>query len=90
MDRPAHDADPHGAALEQRRLELGRLEALEPRPERDVRVARHLRLQPDEVADDVERRKVDPPQQVLARERRPVQRAIGERLAQRPVVEKCW
>ena len=41
--------------------QLGELlgpEPLEPRPERRVRVQRHLRLQPDEVLDRVERRQV--------------------------------
>ena len=90
VDRPAHDAEPRRAAFQQRRFELRRLEPGDARPERDVGVARHLRLQPDEVPDDLERRPFDPLEQELARERRPVQRPVGEGLAQRPVVEKCW
>ena len=90
VERAAHDADSHRLAGEQRRLELRRLEALDPRAERDVVVARHLRLQADEVVDHVERRPFDPLEQELTRERRAIQRPIGEDVAQRPVVEKCW
>ena len=51
VDRPAHDADAHELpALEQLRHRL-RPEVLEPRPERRVRVVRHLCLHPDEVVD---------------------------------------
>ena len=55
VDRPAHDADAHGLpALEQLRQRL-RPEPLEPRPERRVRVVRHLRLHADEMFDRRER-----------------------------------
>jgi hypothetical protein len=90
VDRPAHDADAHCLAVEQRRLELRRCEALDPGSKRDVRIPRYLRLEADELPDDLERRLLDALEEELTRERRPVQRAVGEDLAQRPVVEKCW
>ena len=78
VDRPAHDADPHELpALEQLRQRL-RPEALEPRPERRVRVVRHLRLHADEVLDGRERRQRRPLEQELARERGAVQRPVAQ------------
>ena len=90
VDRRAHDDGSHRLALEQQPLQLLRTEGLEAGPQADVGIARHLRLQPDELANDVERRPLDALEQVLPRQRRPVQLAVGEDGAQLPVVEKCW
>jgi hypothetical protein len=90
VDRRAHDDGPHHVAVEQQPLQLLRTEAPEPRPEADVGIARHLRLQADELANDVERRPFDALEQVLPRQRRAVQLAVGEDCIQLPVVEKCW
>jgi hypothetical protein len=90
MDRPAHDTDAHGRAVEQRLLQLGWRETRDPGTERHVRIARHLCLQADEQAHDVERRPVCAFEQQLARQRGAVQLAVGEDGAQLPVVEKCW
>ena len=53
----------------------------EARPEPDVRVRRDLGLETDEVRDRLERRCRAALEQVLARERRPVQRAFGQQVA---------
>ena len=90
VDRPAHDADPNRRPVEERRFQLGRRKAVDAGAKCDVRVARHLCLQPDELANHVERRPLDALEQVLPRQRRAVQLAVGQDGAQLPVVEKCW
>jgi hypothetical protein len=53
-------------------------EAIEPRPERDVGVARHLGLQADQALDGVGHRDPAPSEQQLAFEQRAVERAAPE------------
>jgi hypothetical protein len=50
------------------------------RPQRDVRIDRHLRLEHDQVLDDLARRQPRPLEQVLAREERSIEGAIGDGL----------
>ena len=73
VDRPAHDDDADDGAVEQQLRQRARVEPVEARPQADVRVLRLLRLQPDEVGDDVERRTIDALEQQLPRQRGSVQ-----------------
>ena len=78
VQRPAEQGHPDGAALLQRvRQGLG-AERLDPRPQRDVRIARHLRLERDEPLHRLERRHPPTPQEQLALEQGPVQRALRQ------------
>jgi hypothetical protein len=62
------------------RTQLGRVERLEARPQRDVRVLGHLRLHADEPLDHLERGLARAREQALPREQCAVQRAIGQGL----------
>ena len=91
MDRAAQCRRTHDAALGEKSIELIRIEPLEPRPQRDMRVGRHLRLQPDEVLDRRERVEPGPGEQQLAGERGAVQRPIAEQLhGGRAYAQACW
>ena len=81
VDRPAHDDDPHDGASDEAVGERLRSEAVDPRPERRVRVERHLRLEPDEVRDDVEDGRLGAREQVLAGQGRAAERPSGEDVA---------
>ena len=74
----AHQHDPHRLAPLQQPVELGRVEALQPRPEPDERRLRLLRLHPGEVLEHARHRERRALEQVLAGEQRPVQRAAVE------------
>ena len=78
MDGRAHERDPHDVALLEEPAQLLGTKAVEPRPERRVRVARLLRLQPNKVLDRGEHRQRRAPEQVLPRERGAVQRPQPE------------
>ena len=78
VDGRALQRDPDRAPVGQRRAQLGRVEAVQPRPQPDVRVLRLLRLQADQVLDGVQRRSPDPAQQQLPVQQRPVERAVAE------------
>ncbi len=75
VDRPAHDDDPHDAPFPQQRGQVVGDEAVEPRPQPEVRVQRYLGLHADEVVDGVERRAAGALEEQLAGQRRPVQGA---------------
>ena len=75
VDRPAHERHPHRLAALDQALELLRPEALDARPERDVGVARLLRLQADQVLDHLGGRPFRPPEQSLALQQGPVELA---------------
>jgi hypothetical protein len=78
MQRSAVQRHPDRAPrLDRPRERLGP-EVLEPRPERDVRVPRHLRLHRDEALDRRERGRAPPAQQELSREERAVQLAVRQ------------
>ena len=78
MQRPAdHDDADHLAIEEQPRKCFG-IEIDEPGPQTDVRVRGNLGLEPDEVGDGVEHRHRAALEEVLARERRSVQRACSQ------------
>jgi hypothetical protein len=70
VDGRPHHGRPHDAALEEEIGERLRPESVESRPEREVRVARDLRLQTDEVLDGVERGSRIAMEEQLALERR--------------------
>ncbi len=80
VDRPAHEPEPDDLPLLEQPPELIRVEALEPRPEPDVRRHDLLRLEPDEVLDHVVHRHVGAAEQVLPLQQRAVQRAATEDL----------
>ena len=61
----------------ERGAELERVEVADARPERDVRVGRLLRLQPDEPLDPLERGPVLALQEPLAPQERAVEGARG-------------
>jgi hypothetical protein len=63
--------------------QLLRAEAVEPRPQRDVRVRRLLRLHPDEPLDRLQRRPGGTHEQTLARQQGAVERAVGQRRLRR-------
>ena len=75
MDRPPHDDDAHDLAVEEQLAELVGAEAVEPRPQAQVGVERHLGLHADEVADRVQRRHRRALQQELARQGGPAEGA---------------
>src|SRR5215218_6352332 len=80
MDRAAQRRRADDVTIEQQRVELPRREALEARPESDVRIGGHLRLQTDEMLDGcecVERRTL---QEQLTGERGAVQPTIADHL----------
>ena len=78
VDGAAHHDDANEPAVLEHRAHLVRVQALEPRPQREVGVERVLGLQADEVLDGHVRRHVRALQQQLASERGAVQRSIGE------------
>ena len=78
VDRPAHERQPHGLARLEQPLQLLGAEALEPRPERDVRILRLLRLQADEVLDRLGGRPLHPPEQELPLQQGPIQLPRGQ------------
>ena len=80
MDGRAHRRHADDSMLLEQGRERLRPEAGEPAPERDVRIPRHLRLQPDQMLDRLEDRQLDPPQQELPLERRSVQRPPAQDL----------
>jgi hypothetical protein len=51
MNRRAHERGAYRVATGDQPRQLIRLEPVEPRPERDVGIARHLRLHADEILD---------------------------------------
>jgi hypothetical protein len=78
VERGPQQPHPHRAAFGDRpRQRLG-TEAIQPRPQRDVGIARHLRLQADQAFDGVGRGDPAPPEQELALEQRAVERAAPE------------
>ena len=85
MDRAPHERRPCRTPLAQRVAELERIEAAHPRPERDVRIARHLGLQADQPPDRVEDTDASPAKQHLAFQQRAVQRSA----VQDDVVAAC-
>jgi hypothetical protein len=84
VQRRAHDRDPDDLALEQEAPELVRLEPVEPGPEAEVRIARDLGLQADEVLDGLERRELPALEEQLAREGRPVEGPAREEVCPDP------
>ena len=67
-----HD-EPNHLTIQKERLQLTGLEIDEARPQPDVRVARLLCLETDEMRDELARRHRRPFQQMLARERRSIE-----------------
>jgi hypothetical protein len=80
VDGAPHDDDPHQLATDEGLRDVVGFEALEPRPQRDVRVTGHLGLQPDEVVDGVVHRHRHSPEEQLAGERRPAEGARRQHL----------
>ena len=78
VDRRAHQLRPHRARVAISVAQLARVEALEPRPQRDVRVRRLLRLHARRAARSSRARRRRPLQQPLAGEQRAVERAPRE------------
>jgi hypothetical protein len=79
MDRRPHQRPLDDGLPAQRAGELVPLEALEPRPEPDVRRGRVLRLDPADPFQRAGQRRLRPLEQELPREQRPVQLPFGER-----------
>jgi hypothetical protein len=73
VDGRPHRDDPHDAPPGEELAQVVGPEALEPSPEGEVGVPRHLRLEADEVADCVERGQVRALEEELPRERRTVE-----------------
>ena len=69
---------PHCAALGDQREQLIGPKALDPRPEAQVGVRRHLRLHADQAFDDVEGGKLLALKEELSCEEGTVQRPLGE------------
>jgi hypothetical protein len=94
MDRCPHQRGADDLARRHQRGQLGRIEVLEPRLQRDVRRQRRLGLEPHKPLDQLRRRPAPPVQQLLALEQRTVQgtateySAAGHRGAHRPGVRK--
>ena len=80
VDRAAHQRQAHGLALGQHPPELVRVEALDARPEPEVRRQRFLRLEADEELHDVGHRRGDALEQQLPLEQRSIERAPLEDL----------
>ena len=78
MDRSAHQPRADGTAIGDELRELVSAEADETRPQRDVRVGRHLRLHADEVFDRALRGHLRAAQQELPLEQRPIEHAPAE------------
>ena len=79
MDRAAHAHDADDRAVEHQRFELGRIEGMQPRPERDVRVLRLLGLHADEPRNGVGHAVLRCAlEQELPGERRVVELAVGQ------------
>ena len=76
--RPQQRGGPHCAALGDQRGQLVGPKALDPRPEAQVGVRRHLCLHADQAFDDVESGKLLPLKEELSREEGTVQRPPGE------------
>ena len=76
MEGAADGAHPHGLAALDEPAQLQRIEGLDARPERDIRVDRLLRLEADEPLDDLARRSALAGQQALPRQQRPVEGAL--------------
>ena len=78
VDRGAHQGDPHQLSLLEQRRDLLRVERLQAAPQPDVPGLRGLCLKPDQVGDEVSRRQGRPLEQMLAPQRRAVERATVE------------
>ena len=79
MDRGPHEPDrPNGTPLGDQLRELRGLKALDARPERGVRVGRHLRLHADQPLDDLDGRQLDPLEQHLPRQQGPIELAARQ------------
>jgi hypothetical protein len=81
VDRRTHQLRANRAALGDRRAELAGCEGLEARPERDVRVLRHLRLHAHEPLDHLDRGDVGAREQTLALEECAIQPAWPQDVA---------
>ncbi len=85
VEGASHQAAAHRSSLLDDLGKLGGLEALEPAPERDVGILRHLGLHADEVLDHLRGRHRDPGQEVLSCKRRAVEGPqIEHRLGRAP------
>ena len=89
VDCPAHERHPHRLAAFDEALELLRPEALDARPERDVGIARLLRLEADQVLDDLGGRPFRPPEQSLAFQQGPVELASSQSPRCRAITIRC-
>jgi hypothetical protein len=78
VERRAHQRGLDDRTLAEGPIEPGRVEVDEPRPEREIRRRRLLRLEPAERLDGRGRVEVGPLEEQLPRQRRPVDRAIRE------------
>jgi hypothetical protein len=78
MQRPAEQGHPDGATLLKRVGQGLGAARPDPRPQRHVGIARHLRLERDEPFHRLERRNPSTPQQQLALKQRAVQRAFRQ------------
>ena len=78
VDRRAHQLRPDGVRTGHEPVQLGRVVAGDPVPQRDVRNLRHLALQPHEVLEDIGHRAGLSLEQQLAGERRPAQLAAAQ------------
>jgi len=78
VQRPAEQRHPDGTPLLQRVGQRLGAERIDARPERDVGIARHLRLERDEPLHRLERWHPATPQEHLALEQRAVQRVLRQ------------
>jgi hypothetical protein len=80
VQRAAHQCHAHRLAGFDQRAQRLRIEALDPRPQPDVRRLRHLRLHPDDALDRLAGARRPAPQQPLALEQRAIQGTRPEHL----------
>ena len=78
VERRAHQPRAHGLALRDQVAQLLRPEALDPRPERHIRVLGHLRLHADEPLDHLDRRRARALEEALALEQGAPQRPLAQ------------
>ena len=90
MDRGPLQRHAHDAAARQQLGQLVALKCLQPRPERDVRHLRLLRLEADEVFDHLQGRAPLPAQEELAFQQRAIECVAGENLGRGSVGARAW